>query len=88
METAIDKLTTSGKSEEEIVKDYAARYGSSQIQAQLWHCQNSKRKRRANRTSGGESRGRTDTHSEVRQILSLVRLPIPPFRHRVGLYRV
>ena len=43
---------------------------------------------RANRVCGGESRGRTDTHSEVRQILSLVRLPIPPFRHGVGLYRV
>ncbi len=31
--------------------------------------------------SGGRSRGRTDTFSEERQILSLVRLPIPPFGH-------
>ena len=30
---------------------------------------------------GGRSRGRTDTFSEERQILSLVRLPIPPFGH-------
>ena len=30
---------------------------------------------------GGRSRGRTDTSSERRQILSLVRLPIPPFGH-------
>lgn len=29
---------------------------------------------------GGEGGGRTHTYSEVRQILSLVRLPIPPLR--------
>lgn len=32
---------------------------------------------------GGEGGGRTHTHSEVRQILSLVRLPVPPLRQRL-----
>ena len=33
------------------------------------------------RLSGGGSGGRTHTFSEERQILSLVRLPVSPFRH-------
>ena len=33
------------------------------------------------RVSGGEGGGRTHTLSEQRQILSLVRLPVPPLRH-------
>src|SRR5215467_1244109 len=40
------------------------------------------------RSFGGEGGGRTHTHSEVRQILSLVRLPVPPLRHGSGSFSV
>src|SRR5215471_19659716 len=40
------------------------------------------------KSTGGEGGGRTHTHSEVRQILSLVRLPVPPLRHESGFSSV